>query len=110
MKWKLGKDDVVVLTVCNLVKHKGVHVLIEALGDLQKRMPSSRIRLLVVGEGPEERNLKKQSSDLGLSENTLFLGSRTRNELLELYNIADLFVLASYSEGLAIRLAGGYGM
>jgi glycosyltransferase involved in cell wall biosynthesis len=103
-KWKLGKDDVVVLTVCNLVKHKGVHVLIEALGDLQRRMPSSRIRLLVVGEGPEERNLKKQSSDLGVSENTIFLGSRTRKELLELYNIADLFVLASYSEGLPFVL------
>jgi len=26
------------------------------------------------------RNLKKQSSDLGLSENTIFLGSRTRKE------------------------------
>jgi len=103
-KWKLGKDDVVVLTVCNLVKHKGVHVLIEALGDLQKRMPRSRIRLLVVGEGPEERNLKKQSYDLGLSENAIFLGSRTRKELLELYNIADLFVLASYSEGLPFVL------
>lgn len=104
VKWKLGKDDLVVLTVCNLVKHKGVHVLIEALGDLQKRMPSSRIRLFVVGEGPEERNLKKQSSDLGLSENAIFLGSRTRKELLELYNIADLFVLASYSEGLPFVL------
>lgn len=104
LKWNLRKDDLVVLTVCNLVKHKGVHVLIEALGDLQKCMPNSRIRLLVVGEGPEERNLKKQSSNLGLGENAIFLGSRTRKELLELYNIADLFVLASYSEGLPFVL------
>jgi len=103
-KWKLEKDDLVVLTVCNLVKHKGVHVLIDAIGDLQKRMPNSRIRLLVVGEGPEERNLKRQSSNLGLGENAIFLGSRTRNELLELYNTADLFVLASYSEGLPFVL------
>lgn len=103
-KWELETDDLVVLTVCNLVKHKGVHVLIEALGDLQRRMPSSKIRLLVVGEGPEERNLKKQSSDLGLSENAIFLGSRTRKELLELYNTADLLVLASYSEGLPFVL------
>jgi glycosyltransferase involved in cell wall biosynthesis len=103
-KWKLRKDEFVVLTVCNLVKHKGVHVLIKAISDLRKRMPSSKIRLLVVGEGPEERNLKKQSFNLGIDESAIFLGSRTRNELLELYNTADLFVLASFSEGLPFVL------
>jgi glycosyltransferase involved in cell wall biosynthesis len=48
--------------------------------------------------------LKELASSLGLEENVVFLGYRSRKELLELYNFADLFVLASYSEGLPFVL------
>jgi len=57
-----------------------------------------------VGEGPEERDLRGLASSLGLDENVTFLGYRSRSELLDLYNLADLFVLASYSEGLPFVL------
>lgn len=103
-KWNLRNEDIVILTVCNLVRHKGVDVLIEAFSLFQNRLPYSSAHLFIVGEGPEERDLKGLASSLGLDRLVSFLGYRSRRELLELHNLADLFVLASYSEGLPFVL------
>lgn len=103
-KWNLRDDDVIILTVCNLVRHKGVNVLVKAVSLLQNRLTRVNARLVIVGEGPEEGFLKELTSNLGLDENVVFLGYRSRKELLELYNAADLFVLASYTEGLPFSL------
>ena len=37
---------------------------------------------------------------MGIRKYVSFLGFKSRDELLELYNLADIFALASYSEGL----------
>jgi glycosyltransferase involved in cell wall biosynthesis len=55
---------------------------------------------LIVGEGMEQKALESFSSNLGVRNRVTFLGFRKREEILELYNLADLFALASYSEGL----------
>ena len=55
---------------------------------------------MVVGEGEERKTLEELSYALGLQQQVTFMGLRSKIELLELYNIADLFVLSSYSEGL----------
>jgi len=95
-KWGIKEGNRVILTVCSLVKIKGVNVLIKALRVLN----SVDVDLLVVGEGPERKKLEKLSFVLGMEKRVTFLGFRNRDELLELYNLADVFVLASYSEGL----------
>jgi glycosyltransferase involved in cell wall biosynthesis len=103
-KWNFPYDKPVVLTVANLVRHKGVHVLIEAVSLLHNRLPKVKARLAIVGEGPEKGHLKELTYDLGLEESVVFLGYKSRRELLELYNASDLFVLASYTEGLPAAL------
>lgn len=95
-KWSIKLRSRVILTVCRLDKNKGVDVLIKSLGMLN----SNDVNLLIVGEGVEQKALKELSSALGVQKNVTFLGFRNRKELLELYNLADLFALASYSEGL----------
>lgn len=95
-KWDIKPDDYVVLTVCRLDRYKGVDVLLGAIEKLQ----NNRLRVLVVGDGEERKALKQFSTELGISNNVVFLGSRNREDLLELYNLSDIFVLASYSEGL----------
>ncbi len=98
-KWGLRQEDFVILTVCNLVKNKGVDMIVKSISAL-KNDNKCKAKLIVVGEGPEKRALEELVLKLGLKLNTVFLGFRNRDELLELYNIADLFILASYSEGL----------
>lgn len=86
----------IILSVCRLIKEKGVDILIRSL----RLLDLTGVKLLVVGDGSEEEALRQLSSELGLKQKVEFLGFRSREELLELYNIADLFVLASCSEGL----------
>jgi glycosyltransferase involved in cell wall biosynthesis len=94
--WGLELACPVILTVCRLDKNKGVDVLLNAIS-LSKHQ---NIHLLIVGEGTEKNALEELSRKLGLEKRVVFLGQRSKQELLELYNLADVFVLASYSEGL----------
>jgi len=103
-KWDIGKEEKVILTVCRLVKIKGVDVVIEAFSLLNHSLRRDA-ELLIVGDGPEKLWLQKLASKLQIQQKTIFLGPRSRSELLELYNITDVFVLASYSEGTPRALA-----
>jgi len=101
-KWGFKQNDAIVLTVCNLVRDKGVDVLIRSIGLLNPRQ-RRRLKLVIVGGGPERIELQRLVSELGLDEHVFFLGfvgKLKEEELLELYNITNAFVLASYSEGL----------
>jgi glycosyltransferase involved in cell wall biosynthesis len=95
-KWSIKPRSRVIITVCRLDKNKGVDDLIKSLWMLN----SDDVNLLIVGEGVEQKKLKELSFALGVQRNVTFLGFREREELLELYNLTDLFALASYSEGL----------
>jgi glycosyltransferase involved in cell wall biosynthesis len=95
-KWGINETDHVVLTVCRLDKNKAVDILLKAI----HLADQENLRLLVVGNGVEREALKEQAASLGISSKVAFLGPRNRDELLELYNLSDLFALASYAEGL----------
>lgn len=102
-KWGFKQKDLLILTVCNLVKQKGVDVIVKSISIL-KNFVKHEIKLAIVGEGPERKTIEKLASMLDVRQNVVFLGFRNREELRELYNVADLFVLASYSEGLPFVL------
>lgn len=95
-KWRIQPWKRVVLTVCRLDKNKGVDILMRSI----KLLNSDDVDLLIAGDGEERKSLEKLSASLGIQKNVAFLGFRERAELLELYNLADVFALASYSEGL----------
>jgi glycosyltransferase involved in cell wall biosynthesis len=95
-KWGITSRGKVILTVCKLDKNKGVDILIKSL----KKLNMNDASLLIAGEGVERKSLEKLSSVLGIQEKVSFLGFMDREKLLELYNLADIFALASYSEGL----------
>lgn len=100
-KWGISPKSIVILTVCRLDKNKGVDILIKALKILKSNIGDKHsFKLLIVGEGEERRSLEDLSLTLGVREDVKFLGFREMNELLELYNLSDLFSLGSYSEGL----------
>ena len=85
-----ASDDVVVLTVCNLVRRKGVDDLIRAIGEVS----SNHVKLIVVGDGAERANLELLVQELKLSERVRFAGRVPSTE--PYYQDADIFALASY--------------
>ena len=58
-------------------------------------------QLVIAGKGEEEINLKNQVVDQGLKECVTFLGHVPNNQLIQWYNAADVFCLASSREGWA---------
>ena len=95
-KWNINSNEHVILTVCRLDKNKAVDVLLKAISTLK----NNNVRVLVAGDGVERKALEELSSTLGLQKKVTFLGSKNRSELLELYNLSDVFTLSSYAEGL----------
>jgi len=93
---RLGLDEgTTLLSVGNLVEHKGHGLAIEAL----RRLPG--FRLLIVGDGPDRRSLEALAARCGVADRVRFEGSVPQSELPRYYGAADLLVLASSREGWA---------
>ncbi|MDB4470832.1 glycosyltransferase family 4 protein [Deltaproteobacteria bacterium] len=97
---KLGFQEGVtnILSVCSLVKLKGVHLLIEALSQL-KNLTAQSFKLFVVGSGPEESRLKSLIDQFELQNQVQLVGKVPNVDLIDWYNAADLFFLGSSREG-----------
>jgi teichuronic acid biosynthesis glycosyltransferase TuaC len=88
-------DGKLLVSVGNLVHHKGQHMVIEAL----QQFPDTR--LVLAGKGVEEARLRALVAQLGLTERVHFAGSVKPDQLAVLLSAADVMVLASEREGLA---------
>jgi glycosyltransferase involved in cell wall biosynthesis len=93
----LSPDVRHLLFVGNLVPVKGVDVLLAACGRLPDRLGAWELHL--VGAGESRGQLVQQAARTGLSDRVRFHGSRPHAELPTWFRAADLFVLASRSEG-----------
>jgi glycosyltransferase involved in cell wall biosynthesis len=78
----------ILLFVGRLRYFKGLRYLISAMLEIDST-------LLVIGTGPEERSLKRQTVDLGLQRKVIFLGDVCDDVLPSYYHGCDLFVLPS---------------
>lgn len=83
-----------VLSAGDLNKNKNNHVIIRALGCLKDK----NVFYVQCGVGPEEDKLRKLAIRCGVERNVLFLGYRT--DMPELIKSADIFVMASFREGV----------
>ena len=83
--------------VGRLDRYKGVAFLLEAFKKIVSQC--SNARLLIVGTGPDETDLKKRVHQLNLEENILFLGKR--EDIVSLLLDSDIFVLPTLSEGMS---------
>lgn len=118
-KFGLFKDSFI-LTAARLIKHKGVHYLIEAYrkleerhGDDPKNWPGGRLRKLVIVGAPSYTDdylnfLKEIASG---SPNIIFCGFQQGETLAQLFSNAYLYVHPSEAEGLSITIleAMSYG-
>ncbi len=94
----LNADNFVLGNVGRMDYWKNQRILIEILPDLKKVFPN--IKLVFVGGGDEEDNLKKLALEKKVENDVLFLGKRCDvNEILKAF---DLFVFPSLTEGLPL--------
>jgi glycosyltransferase involved in cell wall biosynthesis len=88
-------DDIYLVNTARLVTQKAHDDTIRALAYLP-----DNIYFLLVGDGPEENNLKTLVRDLKLEGRVIFVGRVDRSEVTKYRKIADIFVGPSRSEGL----------
>ncbi|MGI9625141.1 MAG: glycosyltransferase family 4 protein, partial [Acidimicrobiales bacterium] len=91
-----------VLFVGRLAPEKGLPVLIDALGSLQRSIAPRQVRFLVVGTGPLQADIAKQCADLGIQ--CEFAGAVSGDAVLGYYHRADVLCMASFREGIPITL------
>jgi colanic acid/amylovoran biosynthesis glycosyltransferase len=90
------------LCVGRLVPSKGQQLLIAAVHQLV--MEGRDIILKLIGDGPERHLIEEQIRRLQLEEHVILLGALPQKDVLEEYQQTDLFVLASFAEGVPIVL------
>lgn len=100
MRAELGVGgEPLLLSVGHLIERKGHHIAIEALAELVKRRPGTR--LVIIGEGEELAALTALAARLGVSDHVRLTGSLPNTELLKWYSAADVLLLCSSREGWA---------
>ncbi|SOC41230.1 glycosyltransferase [Salinicoccus kekensis] len=104
----MGQDDIepghqavfhsggkVIITAGRFHRDKDQKTLLEAFKPVQEELPGTR--LMILGEGELEAELKQQAEDLGIADAVHFTGFR-RNPYAY-FAQSDLFVLSSVREG-----------
>jgi glycosyltransferase involved in cell wall biosynthesis len=96
---ELGLKDsgVMLLSVGELNHNKNHQVVIRAIGQIKN---NNNIHYFIAGQGGLKKKLVKLADSLGLTDKVHFLGYRS--DIVELLSAADIFVLPSLREGLAV--------
>jgi colanic acid/amylovoran biosynthesis glycosyltransferase len=97
-----------VLSVSRVTPNKGQHILIESIDQLKKQGRDVNLRL--IGDGPAMNDLKKAVEEKQLESSVIFEGAQGHGRVIEAYKCCDLFVLASFSEGIPVVLMEAMAM
>ncbi len=89
------EGDVFLITTSRLVEKNAVDDVIKSLSSL-----SENIKFLILGEGPNKKELKQLAEKNNVSKRVKFLGNINHNEMPKYLNISDIFIRPSISEGM----------
>jgi glycosyltransferase involved in cell wall biosynthesis len=106
-RYGCSETDFVILTLSQLLERKRVGDVIRAFKTFREECPASNAKLIIAGEGPEKRRLMNLRTELDLDGDIVFAGFVSNDEKVQLFNIADVYVMASYQEGLPFSLMEG---
>ncbi len=91
LRARLGLNGCTVLGFAgSFYRYEGLALLLESMRDLTESQP--RLRLLLVGGGPEESALRQQLSLLGLSDRVVLTGRVDQSRVQQYYALIDLLV------------------
>lgn len=88
---ELGTVGKVVLGfIGSFYAYEGLDILLKAMPEMLQANPD--IRLLLVGGGPQEQQLKELASQLKLSDKVIFTGRVPHDQVQRYYNLTDVLV------------------
>ncbi len=99
-----NNDDLVIGTVKALEEIYGIEYLISAFKSLYEKYNNLPLKLLIVGGGTREDELKKLVGGLGLSNVTKFTGVVEYSEISSYHNMMDIEVYLSLNESFGVSV------
>lgn len=90
--WGLRAGDIGVVHVGRLAPEKNLGLLKTTFEELRSRYPERRLKLIIVGDGPQRSALQQQLPD------AIFCGVQRGDTLAEHYASGDVFLFPSLSE------------
>jgi glycosyltransferase involved in cell wall biosynthesis len=100
MRWGIADQDRLLGCAGVLLDDKGQEWVIRALSRLREDFP--KLKLLLVGEGPDRERLQKLAADLKVLDAVIFAGFV--KDVESFYRAIDLFVFPALFEGLGTSL------
>ncbi len=97
-KYKLPLYDKIFVFSGKLIRRKNIEVLIKAFSKLRSR----KIKLLIVGNGPEEERLRYLINKIDAGK-YIILRQFTEN-IDEMYKLSDFYISSSLAEGLPMSV------
>jgi glycosyltransferase involved in cell wall biosynthesis len=92
----IPEKSLVVGTAGRLEPVKGPEFLIEAAKDILSKYPQTYF--IFAGDGPLRQRLENRAQELGIKNNTIFLG--WRSDVTKVISIYDIFAFPSLNEGM----------
>lgn len=99
-KYGIAENDFVVGHIGRFYPQKNHEFLIDIFAELHKQKTNTK--LLLLGDGPLQENIKQKVQMLGLSNDVIFAG--LQNNSAPFYSAMDVFAFPSLWEGLGIVL------
>jgi glycosyltransferase involved in cell wall biosynthesis len=91
-RWGLAEQDIAILHVGRLAAEKNLTLLSKSFQALQQAHPQQRLKLILVGEGPQRASLQQQLPE------AIFCGLQRGEELAAHFASGDMFLFPSLSE------------
>ncbi len=95
-KYGIKKSDFVLLYLGRIGKEKNIEYIIDVFRNIYQK--HKKIKLVLVGDGPDMKYLEKQVLDYGISNNVIFTGKVPYEDTPMYYNMANAFITASHFE------------
>ena len=100
------KNSFVFVSVCRLLKKKGIDRAIEAFAEVARSDPSCRY--LIVGTGPYQSALQDLAGHVGMADKIIFAGAVADDDLVAHYALGDVFLMPNRT--LADGDTEGFGL
>lgn len=99
-----NKDDIVIGTVKTLEDKYGIEYLIRAFKIVSDKYSNLPLKLLIVGGGSLEKNLKNLVKELNIEDKAIFTGRVPFSDVPKYHNMLSVSVSVSNSESFGVAI------